>query len=113
MTTRTSAYQIIDHEGKLAIKAPLGESWDKPVRQTLYYVSDLLVGDFAWWLGARSTRIDGDTFTFMKDGMPATLNPTRNGWERVIVETAIKPPGRGSKNFRWAWSSGKWRKEYL
>ena len=105
---RTTAHTLVDRGGFLAIRGPLGNSWDRPYKQTVYYISKIKLTECERWLGARSRRIEGDRFEFVKDSWRLPVDT--EGWKQEIEETEIKPPGRGSKYFEWVWRSGRWQK---
>ncbi len=104
--------EIVDLDGKLAIRVYHNPNWNRPVIEETYLVSDvpaagqhLLMGllvafQHDTWAG--SIHLDTGRY----------LEIDARNWARVNQETPIAPP-RNTQRYGWAWRYGAWAKAWF
>ena len=105
--------KLVEKDGKLATMYQTNDH-DEPFLVTVYHVSTIPVSEYPGLVGASLYSSSRGANFFRADppnGGESRIVDTE-GWETVIEQTPLKPPGRGGKYWRWVYERGEWRKTF-
>lgn len=107
-------WELVEYKGKVAVTMGWELDFDKPIAHRSLWINPHEKWDAEYhtrfvelrlWMNNVFTAVDRNTY--------GNVTLDTNGWQCVQEEQPVKPPGRGGKSWRWAWSFGKWNKRYI
>ena len=104
---------IVKHDNKLYIKEKAMADFSEPVMHYLHYPTDLRAREWPELVGltCEYDRFFGGYHVKVGDRWRKILLPNGGQTSPEFTESeAVKPPGRGGKDWRWQWRWGKWEK---
>ena len=98
-------WEVVEHEGKLAVTLGFSPDWREPQESRTLWVSPVRAADAPHLVGLFGGQAAGNEVVFHRlDGVPVRF--VTDGWPKVIESRPVpKPRARGP----WAWW-GMWHR---